>query len=291
VSDTTPELSARRPLRTRDVRFFQNLAAMLARRAVSPNAISASSIVFGCCAGLCFVLTRDATGIEQRVLWFLAATFIQFRLLANMLDGMVAVEGKRGGPTGELWNEAPDRVSDVATIVGAGYAFGGSPTLGWTAAAAALFVAYVRALGASAGTGQVFIGPMAKPQRMFWLTIVSAFFALMPASLQNPSGLLAELLMTLALIGGLVDFKSSFRGRSKVRLMLTVIVVAAVFLARDSIASHWALPTLPITLLALTVGGVFTSILRLREIASMLRTLKGAAAPGVAVKERIPEKP
>ena len=55
-----------------------------------------------------------------------------------MLDGMVAVEGGKGSPDGPIWNEAPDRYSDIVILVGAGYgaAFAGaaSPSLGWAAA-------------------------------------------------------------------------------------------------------------------------------------------------------------
>ena len=52
---------------------------------------------------------------------------IQLRLIANLLDGLVAVEGGKRTPTGELYNEAPDRIADTAVLVGAGYAVGGSP--------------------------------------------------------------------------------------------------------------------------------------------------------------------
>ena len=43
--------------------------------------------------------------------------------------------------------------------------------LGWSAAVLAVITAYVRALGAATGTGQHYIGPMAKQQRMAVLTI------------------------------------------------------------------------------------------------------------------------
>ena len=93
---------------------------------------------------------------------------------------MVAVEGGKGGPTGELWNEAPDRVADAAILIGAGFAAGGGPMLGFGAALAAVFVAYVRALGASVGAGQIFIGPQAKPHRMFVMTLVAVVMAVVP---------------------------------------------------------------------------------------------------------------
>ena len=160
--------------------FFKMLAARTARVGISPNAISFASVVFAIGAGLCFCGTHHLTGWPLRLHWLGAACFIQLRLIANLLDGMVAVEGGRAGPTGELWNEAPDRVADAAIFIGAGFAAGSVPMLGFGAALAAVFVAYVRALGASVGAGQIFIGPQAKPHRMFVMTLVSIVMAAVP---------------------------------------------------------------------------------------------------------------
>jgi phosphatidylglycerophosphate synthase len=145
------------------------------------------SIVFGIWAGLALAETSrlDWNGLPlfpnvTRWFWLAAAVFIQLRLIANLLDGMVAVEGRKGGPTGDLWNEAPDRISDAAIFIGAGYASGSSPVLGFAAALVAMFVAYVRALGASVGAGQCFLGPQAKPHRMALMTFVCVFSAILP---------------------------------------------------------------------------------------------------------------
>jgi phosphatidylglycerophosphate synthase len=99
-----------------------------------------------------------------------AAIAIQARLLCNMLDGLVAVEGGLKGKAGDLFNEAPDRYEDVILLAGAGFA-AGSLWVGWMAAAFAVLTAYVRAFGASLGRGQDFCGPFAKPHRMFFLTV------------------------------------------------------------------------------------------------------------------------
>ena len=196
---TTPE--ARRPLKSRDLAIFKNIASALARAGVSPNAISFTSIVFGLAAGGCFALTAHAEELALRGWWLAAAAFIQLRLIANLLDGMVAVEGKRGGPTGDLWNEAPDRLADTAIFIGAGFAAGSDPLLGMGAALLAVFVAYLRALGASNGAGQIFIGPMAKPHRMFVTTVFSVASALFPA-LAGFSGM--KLLLALVIVGCIV---------------------------------------------------------------------------------------
>jgi phosphatidylglycerophosphate synthase len=101
------------------------------------------------------------------------AVLIQLRLLANLMDGMLAIEGGRQSETGPLFNEIPDRIADVLFLAAAGYAVtwvSWGETLGWAAAVAAVLTAYVRVLGGSLGLEEHFSGPMAKPHRMAVLT-------------------------------------------------------------------------------------------------------------------------
>lgn len=174
--------STRRPLKSRNFVVFQSTASWMAKRGISPNAISISSMVFGIAAGGALLATAVSEDGLVRLWWLAAAALIQLRLLANMLDGMVAIESGKKSTNGELFNEAPDRVSDAAILVGAGFAAGGIPWLGWLAAIMALLVAYLRALGVASGAGQAFEGPMAKPQRMFALTLVCLYGAAAPNS-------------------------------------------------------------------------------------------------------------
>jgi phosphatidylglycerophosphate synthase len=88
--------------------------------------------------------------------------------LCNLMDGMLAVEGKLKTHNGDLFNEFPDRLSDMLILAGLGIA-GGTPlswSLGWLAACGALMTACVRMHGASLLGTHDFTGPMAKPQRM-----------------------------------------------------------------------------------------------------------------------------
>lgn len=181
---TSPEPEGRRPLKTRGWQFFQRLAARLANAGITPNAISVASVFFALAAGVAVAGTGSIEGPMRRVLWMVGAVLIQLRLIANLLDGMVAIEGGKASPTGELYNEVPDRLSDPAIMIGAGYAIGGCPVLGLAAALASVFVAYVRAIGASVGAGQVFQGPCAKPQRMVILTLVCLLCSLLPPTWQ-----------------------------------------------------------------------------------------------------------
>src|SRR6185369_7483274 len=166
---------ARRPLKTRQRRWAQALAARIAATGVSPNQISVTSLFFALVGCACLVASpRVGRPGVQALLLAAAAGSIQLRLLCNLLDGLVAVEGGKRTPTGEIYNDAPDRAADVALLAGAGYAVQSVPwgaDLGWAAATAAVVTAYVRYLGASMGTPQFFIGPMAKQQRMAALTL------------------------------------------------------------------------------------------------------------------------
>ena len=199
-----PAPHARRPLKTRDTRWARTLAAWLAGQRVPPNAISLASLGFAALGAAAMLAAPAAAAGGRMALFILAAACVQLRLLCNMLDGMVAVEGGMGSRSGEVFNEVPDRIADPLLIVPAGYAAGlpFGPELGWLCGLLALFTAYIRALGGAAGLHQDFQGPMAKPHRMAAMTA-----GLIAAALAVPLGLdgaaLAATLTVIAL-GALV---------------------------------------------------------------------------------------
>ncbi|MBX9747112.1 MAG: CDP-alcohol phosphatidyltransferase family protein [Hyphomonadaceae bacterium] len=168
----------RRPISQRSHGWAQWLSRALVKSGVTPNFISFTSIVFAAFGGLCFYATSLATSGGDRIMLCIgAALFCQLRLLANMMDGMVAVEGGKGGPDGPIWNELPDRFADIFVLIGAGYAVAATgmfdATLGWAAAVFAVMTAYAREVAKSAGAPADFSGPMAKPHRMFWMTVAA----------------------------------------------------------------------------------------------------------------------
>ena len=171
----------RRPIATRNRKCAQSATAWLAARNVSPDAIS----IAGMCACIAAGLALGLTSVEyNRILWLLAALGAQLRLTANMLDGTVALASGRDSRVGELHNEIPDRVSDAAVFIGAGYAWGGNVALGYIATILAIFTAYVRAAGKIAGAPNEFCGPMAKQHRMLVITIACLYSVVVPRSWQ-----------------------------------------------------------------------------------------------------------
>lgn len=192
----------RRPVKARDSRWAAAAARRLTAWGVRPNAISVASVALAAGAGLALAASSQVRSLGFQALLCLAAVAgIQLRLLCNLLDGLVAVEGGLGTKTGALYNEFPDRLSDVCVLVGAGYAAGPcGPTLGWAAALLAVLTAYVRALGGAAGVGQPFCGPMAKQHRMEVVTAASVL-ALAEGALAGTGWVMPAALLVIV-VGG-----------------------------------------------------------------------------------------
>ncbi|ANL56697.1 CDP-alcohol phosphatidyltransferase family protein [Rhizobium phaseoli] len=157
------EDASRRPIASRSSSWAIGMSAWLARTGVTPNSISLFSILFaGFGAALILLTTHPIAMIG-------AAFSVQLRLVCNLLDGMVAIEGGKKTKSGAIYNEFPDRVADSLLLVAAGYACG-FPWLGWLAALLAALTAYIRVFGGSVGLAQDFSGIMAKQRRMAVLT-------------------------------------------------------------------------------------------------------------------------
>jgi phosphatidylglycerophosphate synthase len=200
-------MTGRRPLKTRRRAWAKALARWLTVRGVAPNSISISSLVPSASAGACFLLLPHAARLVQVLLLLLAAGLIQLRLLANMLDGLVAVEGGRKTATGDLFNEIPDRFDDVLILAPAGYAIPwlGSLgiTVGWAVALLAVLTAYIRLVGGSLGCQQSFMGPMAKQHRMATLT-VTCLLSILEVIVAGYQGRILALGLTVIGIGAAI---------------------------------------------------------------------------------------
>ncbi|MBV6821756.1 CDP-alcohol phosphatidyltransferase family protein [Pseudomonas sp. PD9R] len=153
----------RRPIKARSSGWAKRITDTLVKKDVSPNQISVASIGFALAGALALIIDNGVLGS------ICCAVGIQLRLLCNLLDGMVAIEGGKKSDIGSLYNEFPDRIADSVLIVGLGYAIGYAD-LGWFAALAAALTAYVRVFGGSIGLKQSFMGPMAKQHRMALMT-------------------------------------------------------------------------------------------------------------------------
>lgn len=163
----------RRPIAARSSAWAKFVTRALVRTSITPNQISCVSVLFAVLGATALLAMTAPAGM------LLCAACIVLRLLCNMFDGMVAVDGNKGTPVGALFNEIPDRLADSLFLVALGYA-AALPWLGWLCALLAALTAYVRVLGGSLGLTQDFRGPMAKPHRMWLLGIALVLASLLP---------------------------------------------------------------------------------------------------------------
>ncbi|WP_431265167.1 CDP-alcohol phosphatidyltransferase family protein [Roseateles chitinivorans] len=184
----------RREVSSRSNTLIRGLASALARSRITPNQISAFSAVIALLVPVGLLCLGGWPGIVVALLG------IQLRLLANVIDGLVAIEGGKASDVGALYNEFPDRISDSIVLVALGYA-ADAASLGWLAALLAALTAYVRAFGGALGLPQSFAGPMAKQHRMAVATVALLAFGI-AMSLSAPGAALPRqcLLAGLAVI-------------------------------------------------------------------------------------------
>lgn len=164
----------RRPLKSRGTAWAAAAARAALATGISADGVSIIGIAISIIGAAALI-----TGFGAPWHFLIGAVAVELRLLCNMLDGMVAVEGGRKSLYGPIYNELPDRLEDSLLLIAAGtaaYSVIGFE-LGLLAALLAAICAYVRLLGGTLGQPQDFCGPQAKPHRMFVLTagLLAAF--------------------------------------------------------------------------------------------------------------------
>lgn len=169
----------RRDVASRGKFIFHQITRKLIQIGLTPNMVSVASMVFAFIAAVGIYISS----IEYYILGLILALIgIQLRLVCNLIDGLMAVEGGLSSPAGELYNDVPDRFSDWFIILSMGFLaikqYQHAWIICWIASTLAILTAYIRVLGASMGAGHNFNGPMAKQHRMAIVNISIVFTAL-----------------------------------------------------------------------------------------------------------------
>ena len=143
------EVDGRREIASRNTAWANIIARKLTHWGVTPNQISMMSVFFAMVGCLLLIGTVIYPGFNKYVAYILFIVCMQSRLLCNLFDGMVAIEGGKKSANGDLYNDMPDRFADALFIIPVGYVAGGfGIELGWLAALLAVMTAYFRWIGA-----------------------------------------------------------------------------------------------------------------------------------------------
>ena len=202
----TDSAAAAQPPASRAGRLADRVVERLAARGVRPNQISLLGLGFGLAAAVAVAASSGVSGRWHATILVAAVAAMLLRLLCTVLDGVLAVRGNLRTPVGLLFNELPDRLSDLALFLAAGVAASGlgiGPQLGWFAAVAALLAEYVRTLGVACGAAYHFEGPLTKQRRVAVMAVACLAAAFVPPSLVSPDRLFAVALAVVA-VGSVV---------------------------------------------------------------------------------------
>lgn len=164
-----------RPPIAKIIRRSASAAVELCRkRRIHPNAVSLGSLAAAAAAAAALLVAGQLAptpgaapaGLPYCLAVFAAVAFGSLRLWLNMLDGMVAEATGQTNALGEVFNELPDRASDLLIFTALAISGLCRPSLALAAAFASLLIAYTGTLAKAVGAGRQFGGVMAKPWRM-----------------------------------------------------------------------------------------------------------------------------
>lgn len=154
-------IADRRPIKARSLPITEKSAKWLSQY-VSANQVSIASVI---CSVIAVFFMIGGPGIVGATF---AVLFLIGRLVCNLLDGMIAVENGKKTFDGILYNEIPDRISDMITFIALGMlgGTGADLILGALVSGVAVTTAAIRYLGSSIGQPMDFSGYGQKSYRI-----------------------------------------------------------------------------------------------------------------------------
>jgi CDP-diacylglycerol--glycerol-3-phosphate 3-phosphatidyltransferase len=142
------------------------LVEALARRGVSPDAVTLSAIPVAALAAAC-LFASPAVPLTLVGVPLLAGV----RLILNLLDGALARRTERMHARGELYNEVGDRVADVLFLAPVAFLPGADMATVLVGVLLAVLASYVGVASRAAGGRRIYRGILSKPGRMVLLGV------------------------------------------------------------------------------------------------------------------------
>jgi CDP-diacylglycerol---glycerol-3-phosphate 3-phosphatidyltransferase len=137
---------------------------LLAKRGVSPDAVTLAAIPVGVAAGALLLVSPSVPAALLGV-----PVLAGLRLILNLLDGALARRTGRMHPRGELYNELGDRLADIAFLAPVAFLPGADPTTVLLGVLGAVFASFAGIVPRAAGGERIYRGILSKPGRMVLL--------------------------------------------------------------------------------------------------------------------------
>lgn len=148
------------------VRVLEPVVRQLARRSISPDAVTVASVPVGLLAAACLLLSP-----RYPALLVLVPLLAGLRLILNLLDGALARATDRSHPRGELLNEVSDRLADLAFLAPVAFLPGADPRIVLLGVVGAIVASFIGVAAKAAGGERIYHGVLSKPGRMLLLAV------------------------------------------------------------------------------------------------------------------------
>jgi CDP-diacylglycerol---glycerol-3-phosphate 3-phosphatidyltransferase len=155
----------------------------LARRGISPDAVTLAAIPVGAVAAACILASPSAPALLLAVPVLAAA-----RLVLNLLDGALARRTGRTHARGELYNEVGDRITDLLFLVPVAFVPGADQTTVLLGALGAVLASFIGLTTRAAGGDRIYRGVLSKPGRMVLVGGFSVAAFVLGSSAWGPFG-------------------------------------------------------------------------------------------------------
>jgi CDP-diacylglycerol--glycerol-3-phosphate 3-phosphatidyltransferase len=153
------------------------LVDALARRGVSPDALTLAAVPVALVGGACILFSPALPELLLAV-----PVCIVIRILLNLLDGNMARRTGRIHPRGELFNEVGDRLADIAFLAPVAFLPGAPSEPVLLGVLGGLLASYVGITARAAGGERIYRGALSKPGRMATLLVCSLWALAAPGS-------------------------------------------------------------------------------------------------------------
>lgn len=157
-------------LRARSENYFQPLVRTLAAAGVTPNILTAVSLVAALAAGAAY----------YSALFLLGGLLVALNSLLDALDGSLARHLGIASRRGDFLDHTVDRFADVAIIVGIALAPGVRVELGLFAVVGVLLTSYMGTQAQAVGAGRVYAGILGRAYRLILVMAASLAAGILP---------------------------------------------------------------------------------------------------------------
>ena len=158
--------------------ILKPLVGVMSRMAITPDALSVTSLVFAICAGMLYAVSGDCT-----TLVLAAGAMVFLNGIADAMDGELARSSGTAGKRGDFLDHVIDRYADVFIICGIFFGAHVDWRIGVAAVVGTLLTSYLGVQAQAVGVGRYYGGILGRADRLVIIMLASILYFLYPQAI------------------------------------------------------------------------------------------------------------